>query len=222
MTEKSTAKPRLRAPSKRSLESRSRILDAAEAVFAREGFEGAKIRDIAELAGAPLGLVHHHGGGKEALFREVVARRADALAALRHAALDRAEAAGRLDLTKILHCFFAPYLEKAAGGDPQWLAYARLVAMVSADPAWADISKAHFDPTARRFIAAIAALYPGAPAEKVAEAFVYSVAAMLAFLTSEWRVAALAGSAEARASLDGLVRFCAAGCAARLEDGQEG
>lgn len=216
MTEKTEKRQRLRAPSQRSLENRSRILDAAEAVFAARGYEGATVRDIAAQAGVPVGLVHHHGGGKEALFREVVERRAETLSALRIEALDAALAAGPPTLQTILRCFFLPYLERAAGGDRQWLAYARLVAMVSADPAWADLSGALFDPTARRFIAEIGALYPAAAPAAVAEAFVYSVAAMLAFVTSQWRVAALAGDPAAGATLDGLVAFCAAACAARL------
>jgi len=216
MPENPVPKQRLRAPSQRSLENRARILDAAETLFAREGFAGATIRDIARAADVPVGLVHHHGGGKEALFREVVGRRAEELSTLRLAALDAARARGPLTLAALFDCFFRPYLDKAAGGDPQWLAYARLVAIVSADPAWADISRDLFDPTAHRFITEIGALYPDAPPARVAEAFIYSVAAMLALLTSQWRVAALAGDPGAGPSLDGLIAFCAAGCAARL------
>ncbi|WP_417807138.1 TetR/AcrR family transcriptional regulator [Thioclava sp.] len=219
MTVKKEKKQRLRAPSKRSLASRSRILDAAELVFARDGFDGAKVRDIAAAAVVPLGLVHHHGGGKEALFREVVERRAEALSALRLAALARAKSDGELTLSSILRCFFQPYLEKAEGGDAQWLAYARLVAMVSADPVWAKISAELFDPTAQRFIDEIAALFPEVKRTVAAEAFVYSVAALLAFLTSQWRVSALADEAGAQVTIDGLVAFCAAGCAARLQQG---
>ncbi|MBC7143861.1 MAG: TetR/AcrR family transcriptional regulator [Thioclava marina] len=216
MTKKTTDKQRLRAPSKRSLASRSRILDAAETVFARDGFEGAKVRDIAALAEVPLGLVNHHGGSKEALFREVVERRAEELTQLRLEALAGAKGQGALSLDVILECFFRPYLAKAAGSDPQWLAYARLVAMVSADPAWADISADLFDPTAQRFIEEICALYPGVRCSVVAEGFVYSVAALLAFLTSEWRVAALAATTGPQASVEGLIAFCSAGCAARI------
>jgi len=219
MTVKKEKKQRLRAPSKRSLASRSRILDAAELVFARDGFEGAKVRDIAAAAEAPLGLVHHHGGGKEALFREVVERRAEALSRLRLAALAQAKSDGALTLSDILRCFFQPYLEKAEGGDAQWLAYARLVAMVSADPTWAKISAELFDPTAQRFIDEIAGLYPQVQRAVAAEAFVYSVAALLAFLTSQWRVSALADEAGAQVTIEGLVAFCAAGCAARLQQG---
>lgn len=213
-----TNAPRQRAPSARSLETRGRILDAAEQVFASKGFDAATLREIASLAGVPVGLVHHHGPGKQGLIRLAVARRADALAGLRIAALDARKAMGPLDVPAILDCFFGPFLRLSDTGGPGWTAYARLVAHVSADPARAAISRAHFDPTAARFIDEIAALFPAAPRARVAAGFVYSVSAMLALLTSRWRIAALAdGPAAAPADhLGELTAFCAAGLAASL------
>ena len=212
-------KKRQRAPSKRALETRARILDAAELLFAERGFDGASIRDIATTAGAPVGLVHHHGEGKEELFRQVVARRADELSSLRLAALEICKAAGKPDIAAIMRCFVGPYLERAESGGPQWLAYARLVAHVSADPRWRAISSRHFDETAAVFIDEIASLHPDASRERIATGFVYSVAAMLALLTSRWRIGELSGG-EPPVSISGeleeLVTFCAAGIAAAI------
>jgi AcrR family transcriptional regulator len=53
--------------------ARQRILHAALEVFAERGFEGARTREIAERAGANLGLVSYYFGGKERLWRESVA-----------------------------------------------------------------------------------------------------------------------------------------------------
>lgn len=213
-------KQRQRAPSKRSLATRARILDAAERVFAERGFEGASMRDIAALAGTQVGLVHHHGGGKEELFRQTVARRAEELSKLRLTALEARKAEGPLDLGAVLGCFLGPYLERAANGGPQWFAYARVVAHVSADPRWRAISARYFDPPAGRFIDEIAALHPQASRRRIASGFVYSVAAMLALLTSRWRADALGESGPeeeiGEAHLAELVTFCAAGIAATL------
>lgn len=212
-------RPRQRAPSRRSLATRERILDAAEALFAERGFDGASLRDIAARAGVPVGLVHHHGGGKEELFRQTVARRADELSRLRLAALDARRQSGPLDLDAILTCFFGPYLEMAKTGGAQWLAYARLVAHVSADPRWQTITETCFDPTAGRFIDAIAERYPHSRRQSIAVGFVYSVSAMLALLTSRWRIGALGQSAvDATMDCDELVAFCAAGIAAILQE----
>lgn len=210
-------KQRQRAPSRRSLETRARILDAAERVFAERGFEGASLRDIASEAGVQVALVNHHGGHKEELFALIVERRADRLSALRLDALENRKAAGALDTAAVMRCFLGPYAEMAQSGEPQWLAYARLVAMVSAEPRWRAIAARCFDPTAQVFIGELAALYPGAAPDRVATGFVYSVAAMLAQITSAWRIGALSGdTAEPGAALDDLVTYCTAGLDALL------
>ncbi|NDW45061.1 TetR/AcrR family transcriptional regulator [Ruegeria sp. PrR005] len=208
-------KQRQRAPSARSLQTRARILDAAEQFFAARGFEGASIRDIAKAAGVQGGLVAHHGGSKEELFHLIVARRAGELSRLRIEALETARACAPLNLGTILDCFVRPYVELAQGGDPRWVAYGRLVAHVSADPRWRDLAAECFDPTAQRFIAEIAALFPGAPPGTVAAGQVYAVSAMLAHVHSAWRIGALSPGSDA-VGLDRLIAFCTAGVYAIL------
>jgi TetR/AcrR family transcriptional regulator len=67
-------------------ESKRRILDAAEHAFARRGFDGARLRDIAQEAGVHHALVHHYYGDKQGLFKEVVQR---ALSSMSSAGLER-------------------------------------------------------------------------------------------------------------------------------------
>jgi AcrR family transcriptional regulator len=52
-------------------DTRNRIVEAALGVFAENGFHGATMRDIATQAGVSQGLLHHHFGGKEALWHLV-------------------------------------------------------------------------------------------------------------------------------------------------------
>src|SRR5438477_400270 len=54
--------------------SRERILNAALAVFAEHGFDGARTRDIAERADANLGLIKYYFDGKEKLWKAAVTR----------------------------------------------------------------------------------------------------------------------------------------------------
>ncbi len=208
-------KQRQRAPSKRALETRSRIMDAAERVFARHGYDAASIRDIAAEADVQGALVNHHGGSKEELFWRVVARRADILAAARLEALERRKARGPLTVPAVLECFLAPFFERTEIGGCQWLAYARLVAIVSSDDRWRDLAAICFDPTAQIFVSEIEELYPPQARNAVAGGFVYSVAAMLALITSEWRIDALGPEDDDSAGLGGrmhhLITFCAAG-----------
>ena len=50
-------------------DARNAIMEAAITQFAERGFHGATMRDIAERAGVSQGLLHHHFGNKEGLWR---------------------------------------------------------------------------------------------------------------------------------------------------------
>ncbi|HEY0734833.1 MAG TPA: TetR/AcrR family transcriptional regulator [Herpetosiphonaceae bacterium] len=58
-----------------STESRERVLDAAERLFAKKGYTAVTLRDIAAEVGIRhASLYHHVPGGKEQLFIEVTER----------------------------------------------------------------------------------------------------------------------------------------------------
>ena len=52
----------------RTQETQARLLDAAENVFVRDGFEGAQLDEIAAMAGRSKGSVYTHFKNKEDLF----------------------------------------------------------------------------------------------------------------------------------------------------------
>lgn len=54
--------------------TKRRILAAAEAEFARKGYDGSRLRDVAEVAGVHHALLHHYFGDKAGLYRAVVER----------------------------------------------------------------------------------------------------------------------------------------------------
>lgn len=54
--------------------TRKLLLDAAEEVFARRGFDGAALEDIADVAGYTRGAIYSHFGSKAELFLAVVER----------------------------------------------------------------------------------------------------------------------------------------------------
>ena len=55
-----------------ALETKRRILEAAELEFAAKGFDGARLGSIARAAGVQQALIHHYFGDKEGLHGEVV------------------------------------------------------------------------------------------------------------------------------------------------------
>jgi TetR/AcrR family fatty acid metabolism transcriptional regulator len=60
---------------RRSVRTRERILAAATEVFARRGFHGARVADIAELAGIAYGLVYHHFRNKDDILAAIFSER---------------------------------------------------------------------------------------------------------------------------------------------------
>jgi AcrR family transcriptional regulator len=53
-------------------DTRAALIDAARAVFAESGYDGATVRGIAKRADVDAAMVNHWFGGKEALFAEAV------------------------------------------------------------------------------------------------------------------------------------------------------
>ena len=56
------------------LSSRDKILDVAEALFARRGFAGVGMREVADASGLGKSSLFHHFKGKTQLYFEVLGR----------------------------------------------------------------------------------------------------------------------------------------------------
>ena len=84
---------RLRRQEQRQL-TRAQLLDAAERVFAREGFRGASVEAIAAEAGYSHGAIYSNFDGKEDLFLVLVEERIDARLARVYQAADTALSRG--------------------------------------------------------------------------------------------------------------------------------
>jgi TetR/AcrR family fatty acid metabolism transcriptional regulator len=60
---------------RRSTRTRERILAAATRVFARRGFHGSRVSDIADEAGIAYGLVYHHFRNKDEILAAIYAEK---------------------------------------------------------------------------------------------------------------------------------------------------
>ena len=73
MSDAATLSPDRAPPRRRdAAATRAAILEAAQAQFARLGYDRAALRDIAAEAGADVALIKRYFGGKEALFTEAL------------------------------------------------------------------------------------------------------------------------------------------------------
>lgn len=94
-----------------SFNTKERLLDAAEELFAAHGISGTSLRDLTNQAGANLASVNYHFGSKEGLLRALLERRIVPLNQERLRLLDLAERAAsdsQPTLESILHAFVAP------------------------------------------------------------------------------------------------------------------
>ena len=95
------------------MDTRARILRAAEVLFMEHGYAATSLRLITAKAEVNLAAVNYHYGSKRALIQEVFERRFGPLNAARIAHLDRLEAAacGRpLTIEQIIEALLAPVL----------------------------------------------------------------------------------------------------------------
>jgi TetR/AcrR family transcriptional regulator, fatty acid metabolism regulator protein len=83
-------------------ERRRQILDAGVRVFARAGYAGCRIADVAEEAGVAYGLVYHYFASKDALLEAISAETWQAVVDAVSRARER-EATGRGRLSYVTH-----------------------------------------------------------------------------------------------------------------------
>ena len=120
------------------VETKNRLLDAAEALFMEHGFEATSLRAITAAADANLAAVNYHFGSKEALFESVLTRRLDPMNQERVdllTALERESAPHPVPCARILSAMFIPALHLARDPERGGADFLRLLGRAYADPA---------------------------------------------------------------------------------------
>jgi len=159
-------------PIERGAQTRARILDAAELLFAERGFNGVALRDITAAAGVENALASYHFKTKERLFTEVVLRRSDEhrrdMIAGLEAAL-RESAPHPASNHALVHAYAGPALEKIARGRG-WAAYIKITVGIQnldrSDPA-STLTNSIYDETIKQFVAAFIAANSTLPKQRV-------------------------------------------------------
>ncbi len=98
-----------------TVDTKERLLDAAEALFARQGCHATSVRAITRAAKANLAAVGYHFGSKEGLIEAVIDRRLTPLNRAREAQLDAAVDAAAAahhppEVTEVLRALIEPTL----------------------------------------------------------------------------------------------------------------
>ncbi|UCV13933.1 TetR/AcrR family transcriptional regulator [Quatrionicoccus australiensis] len=121
----------------KSVDTRERILDAAEQLFMAHGYDGTSMRQITGGAGVNLAAVNYHFGSKESLMQEVFRRRLDWLNEERLRVLNvyESEAGGKpVKPSLIVDGFFGTLLRMADDEARGGITFLRLLGRTLTDP----------------------------------------------------------------------------------------
>ncbi len=212
----------------RTGDTKERILDSAEKLFADSGFDGTSLRRITARAEANLAAVHYHFGSKEALFQAVLARRLEPINRRRIELLDLLERDATEpppDMRAVLRAFLEPPLREIRRLGETGEQFIRLASRAHSEPN--PQVRAVFLPLFRevmqRFVVAFRRAEPAMGDEELHWKFhflVGSMAHLLSWGAHEECAAMLGGKVQAVADPDELlevmVAFCSAGMSASV------
>jgi AcrR family transcriptional regulator len=158
-------------------DTKQKILDTAERLFAEQGYDATSLRQIIAKAGVNLAAVHYHFGSKEELLDELVVRRAGPVNEARIALLDRLDADVRCPqpaVEKVLEAFLLPMLEVATANP----GFVRLMGRLYAEGMMQALGRKHFHGTAIRFLRTMRKALPELPEEEMAWRVHFMIGAM--------------------------------------------
>jgi AcrR family transcriptional regulator len=191
------------------VDTKSRILDAAEKLFGSNGFEATSLRDITTQADVNLAAVNYHFQSKDSLIDAVIARRIEPVNQKRFEMLD--EAGERPTLEQILAAFLSPVLKI-----PAEVAAPLMGRILSNPDLFVDrVFNKHLAPVSQRFVAALSEALPDLPRADLLWRLQFSVGVMTHTMLWGQIIPKITGgvcdTADRRALLDREVTFLAAG-----------
>ncbi len=205
-------------------DTRVKLLDAAERLFANQGIGGTSLRAITNEAGANLASIHYHFGSKEALLQAVFARRIEPINQMR---LDQLAAAENRQaspgLEEIIRAFVRPALSLLRSPDHGGECVMHLMGRLYSEPGDFKFSiLSLFEEVAQRFGAALHRAVPELPADELFWRFHFMIGSMAFTLVagdviqrrSEGRI----NLDDVDANVERLVSFIAGGLRAPLPD----
>jgi AcrR family transcriptional regulator len=140
------------------IETKERILNAAEKLFGANGYSATSLRRIISLAEVNLAAIHYHFGSKEGLLDQVIMRKAKPLNEHRLKLLDQFEAEAAPAppaVEKILEAFIMPavLIEKS----PEFI---KLMGRIHMEGLGQGIALRNFQPIVARFLSALRRALP--------------------------------------------------------------
>jgi len=199
----------------------SRIIDAAERLFIRDGTEATSLRAVTREAGVNVAAIHYYFGSRDELLRAVLDRIIKPLNARRLALLNQSLAAhhGRaLPVEEILRAFLLPDLELIETLRDRGVEIAHFAARCYAapSPTLKPLIEEQFSEWSTRFMAELARSLPRVDREELAFRFRCIIGVIVRLLGAATPRGVEGGldTADLTSTLERLVAFIAPGLSA--------
>ena len=200
-------------------DTKERILDVAERLFADFGFATTSLRDITREAGANLAAVNYHFGSKEALLKAVLTRHLAPLNQRRLERLDALEASCERqspELEDLLRAFIAPPFEMRAACDKGGRDFVRLLGRVHVETndEFHKSFMAMFENVFTRFTAAFQRALPEIEPEELSARMWFLIGSMAHTMMWNRTFGPMDSNRNPDEVLESLIQFGAAGLSA--------
>lgn len=204
------------SPTDARSDTKARILDVAERLFAHQGFAATSLRQITAEAKVNLAAVNYHFQSKDSLIRAVLLRKIGPINQRRLELLDAVENAGiPPEVENIFRAFFQPLFEAERSG-VDLANFPRLLARIYSDEHdLVPMFRSAFGEVVDRFKRSFETALPGLGADVAAIAMHFSIGSMAHLLAAN-RMLQMLSEGQSRPHdraelLDGLVQFCSGG-----------
>ena len=202
-------------------DTRQKILDAAELLFAEHGFGEVSVRQVVQKAEVNVASIHYYFGSKDALIEEVLSRRLTPLNEERLRQLSAFEAkvseqGGTIAIEDVLYALISPAVRLSRGTEGGGH-FIRLVGRLFAEPSDSvqTMLKARFEALFQRFNRAFKQALPGVRKKDYYWRLHFVLGAMSLTLCDSQRPALWSEGAcnpeDVEEVIAQLVAFCAAG-----------
>ena len=166
----------------RMAETKQAILDAAERLFAENGYAATSLRQIISKAGVNLAAVHYHFGSKQELLDQVILRKAGPMNASRIQLLEQFEgeaAPEPVSVEKIVVALILPAILNVNSPD-----FVKLMGRVHAEGLMPEIARRRFQPMIARFMSALRKALPELSEKELKWKMHFAIGAMAQALTA--------------------------------------
>jgi AcrR family transcriptional regulator len=170
----------------KNADTKSKILDVAEKLFAEMGIHATSIRQIVKEAGVNVASLHYHFGSKEAVIHQIITRRLQPINEQKVKRLDQLEQESNgkpPELEAVLRAFIEPHIQMQKVAADKVKILMKLMVQIEDDAHKLEVMQ---DPvfmnTFNRFISVLQSILPNLPPSELIWRFKFMIFSMHAIM----------------------------------------